>query len=79
MLTVIDTIQRTGYTVIEDKKIVQYLCVIPSDDPEGMKMTSTRLDPQAYKENHETCLAELAEFENMCYQLQDELIEKKGE
>lgn len=78
-LTFIDTIQRTGYTIIDDKKIVQYTCTIPSDNPEGMRMTSTRLDTQAYKDNRDICRADLAEFENSCYELQDELIAKKGE
>lgn len=78
-LTIVDTIRRTGYTIIDDKKVVEYTCVIPSDNPEGMRMTSTRLHPEMYKEHRDQCRADLAEFENMCYQFQDELIAKKGE
>lgn len=71
-----DTIQRTGYTVIDDIKVVQYACVIPLNNPEEMRITSTRMNPELYKANRDTCRADLAAFEDMAYELQDEYLSK---
>ena len=77
-LTIVDTIRKTGYTVINNTKVVEYVCVIPSDNPEGMRMTSTRLNLQMYKEFRDICRADLAEFEDLCYELQADLMNKEG-
>lgn len=71
-----DTIQRVGYTTIADKKIVQYTCVIPADDPKNMRIGITKLDTDAYKEHREECRADYAEFEDAAYQLQEEYLAK---
>lgn len=78
-LTYKDTIQRVGYTTVDDKKIVQYTCVIPTDDPKSMRLGITKLDPELYKEHREECRADYAEFEDAAYQLQEECISKLPE
>ena len=71
-----DTIQRVGYTVIDDVKVVQYTCVIPADSPKDMRIGITKLDVDLYKEHRDVCRADYAAFEDAAYQLQDEYIAK---
>lgn len=75
-LTFNDTIRRVGYTVIDDVKVVQYDCTIPSNKPEDMRIITTKLNQDMYKANREICRNDLAEFEDGCYALQDQYIEK---
>lgn len=71
-----DTVQRTGYTIIDGVKIVQYTCIIPSDKPQDMRLGITKLDPEMYKAHRDICRADYAEFEDAAYQLQEEYIAK---
>ena len=74
-----DVIQRTGHTVIDGVKIVQYVCTLPLSNPQNMRITSTRLNVELYKANREICRNDLAAFEDAAYQLQDEYIAKMSE
>lgn len=71
-----DTIQRTGYTVIDDVRVVQYTCIIPVDRPQEMRLGITKLNPELYKANREICRADYAAFEDAAYQLQEECMAK---
>lgn len=71
-----DTIQRVGYTVIDGIKVVQYSCIIPSDNPKDMRIGITKLNPQMYKDNRDICRADYAEFEDAAYKLQEEFMAK---
>lgn len=71
-----DTIQRVGYTIVDDVKIAQHTCVISSDNPEEIRITMTKLDANAYKNNRDVCRADFATFEDAAYELQEELIAK---
>jgi hypothetical protein len=71
-----DTIQRTGYTVIDDVRVVQYTCIIPADKPQEMRLGITKLNPELYKANREICRADYAAFEDAAYQLQEECMAK---
>lgn len=71
-----DTIQRVGYTVIDDVKVVQHTCVISSDNPNEVRISMTKLDADLYKTHRGICRADFATFEDSAYQLQEELIEK---
>lgn len=71
-----DTIQRVGYTVIDDVKVVQHTCVISSDNPEDIRISMTKLNADLYKLHRDVCRADFATFEDAAYQLQEELIEK---
>ena len=44
-----DTIQRVGYTVIDNVKVVQYNCVIDASNPTDMRIVTTRLNEEMYK------------------------------
>ena len=74
-----DVIQRSGYTIVDGVKIVQYVCTLPLSEPKAMRITSTRLDIELYKANREICRKDLAVFEDAAYQLQDEYIAKMSE
>lgn len=71
-----DTIQRTGFTVIDGAKVVQHSCTISSDNPEEMRVTMVRLNNDLYKANREICRNDFAEFEDAAYALQAELLAK---
>lgn len=71
-----DTIQRIGYTVINGVKVVQYSCVISSDNPSDMRIGIAKLNTEMYKDNRDICRADYAEFEDAAYLYQDELIAK---
>ena len=77
-LTYTDSINRIGYTTIDGALVVQYNCTIQTDAPENIDISSVKIDPDLYKKNREICRADMAEFEDMAYQLQDQYIEKQG-
>lgn len=74
-----DTIRRVGFTVIEGVKVVQYDCTIPSNNPAEMRIITTKLDQDLYKANRVVCRADLAEFEDAVYAMQDEYIANMSE
>lgn len=75
-LTIKDTIQRVGYTEINGEKVVQYACIIPSDEPQNMRLTSTKMNADMYKANRAVCRADWAAFEDAAFALQDEYMQK---
>lgn len=78
-LTFKDSITRTGYTTINGKKVMQHSCTINADNPENMSLTSTKLDKEAYKENRDICRADIAEFEDAAYALQEQYMKEVTE
>lgn len=78
-LTYKDTIQRIGYTTINDVKVVQHTCTIDSENPQDMRVIMVKMDTELYKEHRATCRADFAEFEDAAYTLQDELIKKNSD
>lgn len=78
-LTYKDIIQRTGYTVIDGVKVVQYTCVIPANEPQNMRIGITKLNTDLYKEHRDVCRADYAAFEDSAYQLQEECLAKMNQ
>lgn len=78
-LTYSDVIQRTGHTIVDGVKVVQYVCTLPLSNPQAMRITSTRLNVDLYKANREICRNDLAAFEDAAYQLQDDYVAKMDE
>ena len=74
-----DTIQRVGYTTIGGVKVVQYTCIIPSDQPQNMRIGITKLDSDMYKANRDICREDYAAFEDAAYRLQEEFLAKMGD
>ncbi len=75
-LSVVDVIQRIGYTIIDDVKVVQHTCVIPVDNPKGMRISMTKLDADLYEANRDVCRSDFAIFEDSAYRLRDEYLAK---
>ena len=73
-LTFKDTIRRLGYTIIDGVKVVQYDCVISTDNPKEMKIVVSKLNEELYKSNRDICRADMAEFEDAAYELQEQYI-----
>ena len=73
-----DTIQRVGFTIIDDVKVVQYTCIIPVDNPGEMRLGITKLNSEMYKEHRDVCRADYAVFEDAAYQLQEDCFKKIG-
>lgn len=78
-LTYKDIIQRTGYTVIDGVKVVQYTCVIPANEPQNMRIGITKLNTDLYKAHRDVCRADYAAFEDSAYQLQEECLAKMNQ
>ena len=74
-----DTVQRVGYTVIDNVKVVQYTCIIPLNDPEAMRIGITKLNVGMYKDYRDICRSDYAAFEDAAYQLQEEYLAKMSE
>lgn len=74
-----DVIQRTGYTIIENVRVVQYTCVIPLDNPKDMRIGITKLNSDMYKANRDICRADYAAFEDAAYALQEQYLPDTGE
>ena len=74
-----DTIQRVGYTVIDNVRVVQYTCIIPVDAPQDMRIAITKLNMDMYKEHRDQCRADYATFEDEAYKLQEEFMAKMGD
>lgn len=75
-LTCTEVIQRVGYTVIDGVRVVQHTCVIPTENPKGMRVSMTKLNADLYETNRDICRADFAIFEDAAFQLRDELLAK---
>lgn len=72
-----DTITRVGYTTINGERIMQYSMTINADNPEEMTLSNVKLNKEAYKSNRDICRADLAEFEDAAYLLQEQYVAQK--
>mgnify|MGYP006330309161 CR=1 FL=1 len=78
-LTFKDTIQRVGYTIINEVKVVQHTLVLPTDSPKDMRITMTKLNKDLYEANRTICRNDFAEFEDAAYELRDEYLAELNE
>jgi hypothetical protein len=75
-LTCTEFVQRIGYTVIDGVRVVQHTCVIPMNNPKGMRISMTKLNADLYEMYRDVCRADFAIFEDAAYQLRDEYLAK---
>ena len=75
-LTCTEVIQRIGYTVIDDVRVVQHTCAIPLANPKGMRISMTKLNADMYEKHRDICRADFAIFEDAAYQLRNEYLAK---
>lgn len=74
MLTIDTNITLTGKSMIDGVQAEGYQAVIKSDNPEDMTITSWQTNKALYKANRVQCRADSAEFEELAYAKQEELI-----
>lgn len=77
-LTYKDSITRVGYTTIDGERVMSHTCTIDSEDPSEMSVSSSKIKPELYKANREICRADIAEFEDAAYLLQEQYIMQKA-
>lgn len=68
------TITLNGESRIGDIIAESYQATFDSSMPENMGITKWQQDAQVYKANRVRCREDYAEFEELAYALQDELI-----
>ena len=77
MLNYKKSVTLTGGSYIEGVQAEGYSATINSDNPEDITLTSWQTDKTLYKANRSQCRADAAEFEDVAYALQDEMIAEK--
>lgn len=74
MLSYKKEITVTGTSKIDGVVAAGYQAKIDSEHPENMTLTNWQSDRDLYKNNRAICRADQAEFEDMAYILQEQLI-----
>ena len=59
--------------------MVQHSCVLPLNNPQGMRISMTKMDGEMYKAHRDICRADFAEFEDPAYQLREEYLKNTTE
>lgn len=78
MLEMKKSITITGTSTINGVIAEGYTAKIDSDNPENINFSSYQQDKAVYKANRTQCRADSAEFEDACYEIQDEMIAEKA-
>lgn len=78
MLTMKKSVTITGNSTIDGAIAEGYSAKIDSDNPENITFSSYQQDKAVYKANRAQCRADSAEFEDACYEIQDEMIAEKA-
>ena len=74
MLKTTQKITIDGQSIINDVVVSGFRAEIESNNPENMTITSWQQDKKAYKENRVQARLDEAEFEDLAYSIQDEMI-----
>lgn len=74
-LTIKKSITLDGNSVFNGVIAETYRAVIDNENPEDMTIASYQQNKQTYKENRVECRKDSAEFEEVAYALQDEMIQ----
>lgn len=73
-LTWTDTVTRTGFTEIDGIKVMRHTASIKIDDPNNMTVSNAKLNEKMYRDNRDICRADIAEFEDAAYELQEQYV-----
>lgn len=68
------SITLSGSSTIDGEVAQQYQVVINSENPEDINFSNWQANKALYKENRVQCRKDEAEFEEMAYAIQDEMI-----
>lgn len=74
MLKITTTITMSGNSMVNDVSVQGYQATIDSGHPENMNIQNWINNQSLYKENRTQCRKDAAEFEEIAYAKQDEMI-----
>ena len=74
MLKTTKKITINGKSIIDNVDVCGYQAQIDVSDPTNMSLSDWQINKQLYKANRVDCRADLAEFEDYAYTIQDKLI-----
>lgn len=74
MLKTTKKITINGKSIIDNVEVCGYQAQIDESDPTNMSLSDWQINKELYKANRVECRADLAEFEDYAYTIQDELI-----
>lgn len=77
MLNYKKNITVTGGSYIDRVQAEGYTATISSDNPEDIVFSNWQTDKALYKANRSQCRKDAAEFEDVAYAIQDEMIAEK--
>lgn len=75
--TIRKNITITANSQIDGKNVEGYSATINSDNPEDVNFSQYQTDKELYKLNRTQCRKDNAEFEDMVYAIQDQMIAEK--
>ena len=74
MLEVKKNITITGRSVVNGIEVAGYQATINSENPENLNMSNWQVKKDIYKLNRELCRKDQADFEDVVYAIQDEML-----
>lgn len=74
MLKTTKKITINGKSIIDNIEVCGYQAQIDESYPTNMSLSDWQINKELYKANRVECRADLAEFEDYAYTIQDELI-----
>ena len=78
MLKTVQKITLNGESIVDGVAIATFTASINSLDPADMTITNCQTNKTGYKANRTQARADQAEFEELAYAKQDEMIAAKG-
>ncbi len=75
--TIKKNITITATSQIAGKNVEGYSATINSDKPEDVNFSQYQTDKEAYKQNRVQCRKDNADFEDIVYAIQDQMIAEK--
>ena len=74
MLKTTKKITINGKSIIDNVEVCGYQAQIDESNPTNMSLSDWQINKELYKANRVECRADIAEFEDYAYTIQDELI-----
>lgn len=78
MLVARRNVTIVGNSVIDGVDVEGYQATISSENPLDMEFSTWQIDKARYKENRATCRQDAADFEDMAYTIQDEMLAEQA-
>ena len=76
MLKTSKNVTVNGMSMIDGVQAAGYTASIDTQDPNSMNISSWQTDKALYKAHRAECRADAAEFEDLAYAMQDEMLDE---